>query len=388
LNLSFISGGIILDDMQGSVLLRKLKSSTIPFVVLLVFFVLLAARVIWPMVNAFAWAAVLSFFTYPVYRFIHIRIFQGRWSYLAAAFNTVLIIFLLVLPMFGILTTAIKELGKLYQIFVEWLPTVSGRSLGSILAIPQIDWLLSKYPDIFELPLWSDLLSNLPGVLMSFISRLSTGILGNTFQLFFNLFVITVGVFFLTVDGEKLLSFVREILPLSASERDVFFTRTRQMLYAIFYGIIMTAGAQALLGGIGWWYVGLANAVIAAIAMFFLAMIPMVGASLVYVPGAIYLWATGDTKNALILLVWGLVLVSSIDNFLRPLFIYEGTKAHVLMIFAGILGGLSVWGFLGLFMGPLVLSVAYFMLCLYRDATFSPEEAAPPANMDNAPPSP
>ena len=354
---------------------------------LLVFFMLLAVRVIWPMANAFAWSAVLSFFTYPIYRFIYVRIFRGRLSYLAAALNTILIIFLLVLPMLGLLTTAIKELGKLYQIIVEWLPTVRDRSLGSILSIPQLDWLLSKYPDFFELPLWSDLISNLPGILMSFIRRFSTGLLGNTLQLGFNLFVITVGTFFLTHDGEKFLSFIREILPLSTSEKEVFFTKARQMLYAIFYGIILTAGIQAMLGGIGWLFVGLPNAVIFALVMFFLAMIPFLGTPIVFVPGAIYLWATGDTKNAVILLVWGLVLVSAIDNLLRPLFIYEGTKAHVLMIFVGIMGGISAWGFLGLFLGPLVLSVAYFMLRLYHAATFSPEAVIThPAKNGDAPP--
>jgi predicted PurR-regulated permease PerM len=348
--------------------------------------VLLAGRVIWPLSDALAWSAVLSFFTYPVYRFIHQKIFRGKWSYFAAALNTTLSIFLLVLPMLGLATTAIKEFGKLYQVFVEWFPTVRGRSLGSILSIPQLDRLLSRYPDFFELPMWSDLVSNLPGTLMSFVRRLSAGLLGNTLQMGFNLLVVTVGSFFLTHDGEKFLIFVRQILPLSSPERDVLFTRARQMLYAIFYGIILTAGVQAALGGLGWWYVGLPNAVIFALLMFFLAMIPMLGTPLVIVPGSIYLWATGDTKHAIMLLVWGIVLVSSIDNFLRPLFIYEGTKAPVLMIFAGILGGISTWGFLGLFMGPLVLSTAYFMIILYHNATFSPETDTSPEASDEAPP--
>ena len=374
-----------MNDRQDSVLLRKFKSNTIPFIVLLVLLVLLAARVIWPLVNALAWSAVLSFFTYPVYRFLHVKIFRGRWSYFAAVLNTALIIFLMILPMLGLLGTAIKELSRLYQFFVEWFPTIRDRSLGSILSIPQIDRLLTRYPDFFDLSLWRDMISNLPGALMSFIRRVSGQLLGNTFQLGFNLLVITVGTFFLTHDGEKFLSFVREILPLSPSERDVFFTRARQMLYAIFYGIILTAGVQAVLGGIGWWFVGLPNPVLFGLIMFFVALIPFLGTSLVFVPGAIYLWATGDTKHAIMMLVWGFLVISSIDNFLRPLFIYEGTKAHVLMIFAGILGGISTWGFLGLFMGPLVLSVAYFMLRLYHAAIFSPE-ADVPAKTDEAQP--
>ena len=343
--------------------------------------------VIWPLSTALAWSAVLSFFAYPVYRFIHGKVFRGRLSYLAAGLNTFLILFLLVLPMIGLGGSAIKELGRFYQLFSDWFPTVQGRSLSSILSLPQLDWLLSKYPDFFELPLWSDLAANLPGIITSFMSRLSRELLGNAFQLGFNLLVITVGTFFLTHDVEKFLQFVNEMLPLSPSEKDIFFTRSRQMLYAIFYGIILTAGIQAILGGLGWWFVGLPNPVIFALVMFFLAMLPFIGTPMVIVPGAIYLYATGDTKHAIMLLVWGFMVVSSIDNLLRPLFIYEGTKAHVLMIFAGILGGISAWGFLGLFMGPLVLSVAYFMLRLYHGATFLPEAATPLAKGDEAGPS-
>jgi predicted PurR-regulated permease PerM len=355
----------------------------VPFVVLLCFFVSLGARVIWPLASALAWAAVLAFFAYPLYRFIRDKLFRGRCSYLAAALNTFLVIFLLVLPMIGLTATVIRELGRFYQFFVEWFPTVRDRSLSSILSLPQLDWILSKYPDFFELPMWSDLAANLPGLLTSFMTRLSRELLGNAFQLGFNLLVITVGVFFLTHDGEKFLRFFDEILPLSHTEKDIFFLRSKQMLYAIFYGIIMTAGIQAVLGGVGWWFVGLPNPVLFGMVMFFLAMLPFVGTPMVIIPGAIYLFMTGDTKHAIMLIAWGILVVSSIDNLLRPLFIYEGTKAHVLMIFTGILGGISTWGFLGLFMGPLVLSVAYFMLRLDHTATFSPETVMSPAEIDD-----
>jgi predicted PurR-regulated permease PerM len=109
---------------------------------------------------------------------------------------------------------------------------------------------------------------------------------------------------------------------------------------------------------------------------------------MVMVPGAIYLFVSGDVKNAAILLAWSILIVSSIDNLLRPLFIYEGTNAHILMIFTGLLGGIYAWGFLGLFMGPLILSVAYFMLRLYHTATFTPEAQTPPANEPDSPSAP
>jgi predicted PurR-regulated permease PerM len=349
-----------------------------PFVTLLCLLVALAGRVIWPLASALAWAAVLSFFTYPLYRFLRMKVLRGKLSYLAAGLNTFLILFLLILPMIGLATTFIRELGRVYQFFITWFPTVQGRPLSSILSLPLLEWILSKYPDILELPMWSDIAANLPGLIASFMTKLSGELLGNAFLLSFNLLVITIGTFFLTHDGESLLRFVDGLLPLSVSEKKVFFLRVNQMLYAIFYGIIMTSGIQATLGGLGWWFTGLPNPVLFALLMFFLAMLPFVGAPMVIIPGAIYLFIKGDAKNAAILLAWGFMVVSSIDNLLRPLFIYEGTKAPVLMIFIGILGGISTWGFLGLFMGPLVLSVAYFMLRLYHTAVSS-TETSPPA---------
>jgi predicted PurR-regulated permease PerM len=349
-----------------------------PFVTLLCLFVALAGCVIWPLASALVWAAVLSFFTYPLYRFLHMKVLRGRLSYVAAGLNTFLILFLLVLPMIGLAATLIRELGRVYQFFITWFPTVRNRPLSSILSLPQLDWILSKYPDILEFPMWSDIAASLPGKITSLMTRLSGELLGNVFLLGFNLLVITVGTFFLTHDGEKFLGFVDETLPLSVSEKEVFFLRVKQMLYAIFYGIIMTAGIQATLGGLGWWFTGLPNPVLFGLLMFFLAMLPFVGTPMIIVPGAIYLFISGNARNAAILLAWGFLVVSSIDNLLRPLFIYEGTKAPVLMIFIGILGGISTWGFLGLFMGPLVLSVAYFMIRLYHTATSVPEIALPP----------
>jgi predicted PurR-regulated permease PerM len=337
--------------------------------------------VVWPLASALAWAAVLSFFTYPLYRFIYRGLFRGRFSYVASALNTFLILFCLVLPMIGLGAAVIRELGRFYQFFVEWFPTVRGRPLSSILPLGRLDWLLSKYPDFFELPMWSDLAANLPGIITSFMTRLSGHLLGNAFQLGFTLLVITVGTFFLTHDGASAARFAREMLPLTETEKDVFFARVKQMLYAIFYGVIMTAGIQGALGGLGWLFVGLPNPALFGLAMSFLAMLPFVGTPMIIVPGAIYLYVSGNVKGAVALLAWGFLVVSSIDNLLRPLFIYEGTKAHVLMIFIGILGGISAWGFLGLFMGPLALSMTFFMLRLYHTATFTPapETGPPPA---------
>jgi predicted PurR-regulated permease PerM len=100
--------------------------------------------------------------------------------------------------------------------------------------------------------------------------------------------------------------------------------------------------------------------------MFILAIIPFVGTPLVLLPGAAYLFAEGRTGSAIFLAVWALLVVSAIDNFIRPMFISEGSKVHILIIFTGVVGGLATWGFLGIFIGPLILSMFFFFLDSYR----------------------
>jgi predicted PurR-regulated permease PerM len=353
--------------------IRNMKNSSIPFVLLLCLFIILSGFVIRPLAPALAWAAVLSFFTYPAYSFIHIRILRGRYSYLASGINTAMIIFLLVLPMIAAGFTITREASRLYMFFVNWYPD-RGFSLSQILSIPPLNRFASAYPNFFSLPIWSDVFSSASRVIATFMARLSREMVGNALKLAINLVIIIVASFFITHDGHVAIEFIRDVLPLSSSSKEAFFVRCKRMLYGIFYGVMLTAAIQAILGGLGWWFVGLPNPFIFGTIMFFLAMIPFVGTPLVWGSGTIYLLLNGDMKSGALLFVWGITMVSGIDNLLRPLFISEGSKASLLMVFIGIIGGLATWGFLGLFIGPLILSLSYFLLQIYRFIGNHPKE--------------
>jgi len=354
-----------MNSSYGSKNIRSMKNSSFPFVLLLCVSLILSLVVIKPLAPALAWAAILSFLTYPAYSFIYKKILRGKYSYFAAGINTVLILFLLVIPVTLIGLAVAREAGRLYMILVNWYPGKEF-SLNQILSIPQLSSFLEAHPDLFSLPIWGELFSNTSRALASFLARMSREMVGNAFKIAVSLVIITVGSFFITHDGHLLLKFMRDILPLSEDSKETFFTKSRQMLDAVFYGVMLTAGIQGTLGAFGWWFVGLPNAVIFGVLMFFLAMIPFVGTPLVWGFGAIYLFLNGQSGDGVILLVWGVTMVSGIDNFLRPYFISEGSKASVLMVFIGIIGGLSAWGFLGLFIGPLILSSSFFLLRIYR----------------------
>lgn len=351
-----------------------MNSSVVPFALLLSFFIILALFVTKPLASGLTWAAVLSFFTYPLYRFIYFKLFRGRYSYLAAGINTVLIIFLLVLPMFMIGGAVVHEGTKLYTFLQGWILDSKEPALDSILALPPIDWLLSMFPQLSELPIWKELIYNSASMLASITTSLSKELLGNALKMAFNLLVIIVASFFFTHDGHLISGFVKDLLPLSLLSKDALFLRGKKMLYSIFYGIMLTAAIQGTLGAIGWWFVGLGNPIFFGVLMFLFAMLPFMGTPFVWGPAVIYLFIQGDVKGGVILLLWGVLIVSSIDNVLRPYFISEGSNAHLLLVFVGILGGLSTWGFLGLFLGPLVLSLAVFFLHMYRLFVITPPD--------------
>lgn len=345
----------------------------VPFALLLFFFVFLAGVVVRPLAPGLAWAAVLSFFTYPGYRFIHTKVFHGRYSYAASAINTLLILFVLVLPLFAIGVAVAHEAAKLYWFLLERIPDAKGSSLESFLSLPPLAWLISMFPELKDLSVWSDLFYNSARTLASIMTGISKELLGNALKMAFNLLVIAVASFFITHDGHSFMRFINDMLPLSSASKEALLLRGKRMLYAIFYGVMLTAGVQGTLGAFGWWFVGLDNPVFFGALMFFFAMVPFIGTPIVWGPGAAYLFMQGRVKEGVILLAWGLMVVSSIDNVLRPLFISEGSKAHILLVFVGILGGLAAWGILGLFLGPLVLSLAVFFLHMYRLIVSAPD---------------
>ena len=152
----------------------------------------------------------------------------------------------------------------------SFLPDISYafvRIIG-VSSLPPFNRFFSTYPRLFELPVWNDFLVSATGVLANFMTGTSKELLGNVFRVGFNLFVITVASFFLTHDGHLFIRFIRDILPLSNESKDAFFMRSMRMLYAIFYGIILTAGIQGTLGALGWWFVGLDNPVLFGALMF------------------------------------------------------------------------------------------------------------------------
>ena len=136
---------------------------------------------------------------------------------------------------------------------------------------------------------------------------------------------------------------------------------SKKTLIGVVYGILGTALAQGVLAVFGFWLAGVPGAPFLGLMTFFLSFIPM-GPPLLWIPAALWLYAGGNTAWSIFLVLWGVFAIASVDNFLKPYFISLGSDLPLLLVLLGVLGGMIAFGFIGVFIGPTILAVAYSLM--------------------------
>ncbi len=179
--------------------------------------------------------------------------------------------------------------------------------------------------------------------------------------------------FFLFRDRSELLAGVRSVLPMSHAEADYFFSRIAGMTHATIFGTVVVAMIQGALGGFIFFVVGIPNALLWAAVMALLAMVPNAGAFVIWIPAAIFLAAQGQWGKATLLVAWGGLVVSSIDNVLFPALVGREMRLHTLPVFLSIAGGSLMFGAAGLVLGPVTLAATVALLDIIRRRTVRTE---------------
>jgi predicted PurR-regulated permease PerM len=192
----------------------------------------------------------------------------------------------------------------------------------------------------------------------------STSILGSLTRFMVNSLLLLFVLFFVLRDHDKMIAFIRHALPLSRSQEDILFKEVKDVSKSALLGSLLTAVTQGIVGGFGLWLAGFPGVFWGAV-MAFASLIPFVGTALIWAPAALYLAVTGEFEWAGFMLLWGVVVVGSIDNFLRPLFM-QGASMSTVVVFFSLIGGLQVFGLMGLIYGPLVFSVALVLFKIYE----------------------
>jgi predicted PurR-regulated permease PerM len=204
-----------------------------------------------------------------------------------------------------------------------------------------------------------------------------TGVAQNLLLFVANVIVVLVSLFFFLRDGADFCHRLRRLLPMDQEHQERLFGNIVNAMTAVVHGCLVVAIIQGLLSGVAYWMLGVPFSIIWGVATAFFALLPVGGTTIVSVPASIYLFLQGDTVRALILLAWSLGVVGTVDNILKPMFIGSRLKLPILLLFFGILGGLAVFGALGLILGPVLFALLAALLDLYSEeyGTASREKA-------------
>lgn len=209
------------------------------------------------------------------------------------------------------------------------------------------------------------------------LSNLVTGSVWVGMQLLITFFAL----FYLLRDREKALHYLRFFVPLTTSEAERLTRRVAEVVRASVFGTLIVAAIQGLLGGLMFWWLGLPAPLLWGAVMCLLSVLPIFGAAIVWVPAAILLALEGSWEKALILTLWGSVVVALIDNLLYPVLVGNRLRLHTLLVFIAIVGGLLMFGASGLVLGPGVLAITIAAMDIWHERTAAGQSAdAPPAN--------
>ncbi|HEV2708759.1 MAG TPA: AI-2E family transporter [Edaphobacter sp.] len=203
----------------------------------------------------------------------------------------------------------------------------------------------------------------------AYIGSRAAGFLGNSVRFITQLVVMLFLLFFLFRDRTLALNFLHSLIPLRADESTELLTRVGDTIYATALGRLVVAGVQGVLAGLAFWVLGVPGIILWAFTTSVMAMIPAFGALLVWGPIAIYLGLSGHWGKALLLAIWGGVIVSTIDNFLYPILVGTRLRSHTATILISILGGIALFGITGIIVGPVTFTIAATLLDFWRART-------------------
>ncbi len=311
----------------------------------------LAYVVLSPFLASLGWAAVFAMTLYPVFEQLSVRL--GRNG--AALATTLITAVLIVAPAVMLVSVLAREVPPLINYVQEASLTAPAR-----LAVA---WDVVRRRSPLDLPEDPAALVR-DGIkrALTFLAPRAGGMLADVVATIGSLLVMLFSLFFLLRDGHGLGRRIRDLLPLPERERDRLVTETRDLVIASVGAGLLVAAVQGAIGGVTYWLLGIGAPVVWGVAMAICALIPLVGSGLVWVPTAIWLLMSGEIGRAVILIIVGSVVIGTVDNVLRPLLLSGRTTASGLVIFLGLLGGVSAFGFIGLVLGPVVLVTAGSLL--------------------------
>ncbi|MBI2657475.1 AI-2E family transporter [Candidatus Woesearchaeota archaeon] len=353
-------------DATKSRLYPKIFFSILVFATLLLAFYI--AR---PFLPALLTGAIIAYLSYPLYEKTLKRIKNRS---IASLIVTILIILIFTLPLILVIGLVSKEAYATYNSINQhnlgtnfirivckdesWLSCRTLKSFTGFLPKEDLDYYLQSS------------IEKITGFIINNVSNLAASIP----SILLNFFVMVFVIYYLLIDGPSIARRIKNMLPLKEPHKQHVMDKFHDVTIAVFYGNISMAVLQGILGGIGFWLLGVPSPILWGFVMIIFALVPYFGAAVVWLPASLNLIFMGYLQNdssattrGIILGVYGLLIISSIDNLLKPRLIGRNGRVHPILVLIGVLGGLSLFGFIGLILGPVLLALLMTFVDIYEE---------------------
>ena len=337
------------------------------FLALLLFVVYQLSLILSPFFRAIFWSAILAFGFYPLYGKLKLRL--KTHETVAALVMTVLIFLLVVPPVVLLLLNLATQAIELYQSAATYVS--EGQLEKLIDQIRSTAFIQKIEVQIFQ---WEPLKENVAAWFLKstraigqFAAVQAGTLTKNLLLVSLNTFLMSVLLFVFLRDGEKIYDFIYQIAPLEPGTKKSVFAQVNDTFSAVIRGQLLTSLTQAIVAGVIFWVLGLPVPVLFAAVTFLAAMIPVIGASAVWLPLVIYLVMQLQYTKAIILFLFGALVISLIDNLMKPALIGEKTRLPYFLLFFGILGGIKLYGLMGIFIAPVILSLFFALTKIYQE---------------------
>jgi predicted PurR-regulated permease PerM len=275
-----------------------------------------------------------------------------------------------VLPVIALSLMLVREAGDAHVAINDWIRSGGVERLRDDIAkLPfrsgRIEDLISRI--VVEQGHLKNMLIESSKAVSQFLVVEVTGLVKNTLLLAADFLVMIFTLFFIFKDGKRLFASLYQLIPLEESHKQQIFSRLDQTVRAVVKGMFITAIVQGLLAGAAYAVLGVSFPVFLTALTMLLAPLPFGGTALVWGPVVLYLYWVGPVWKPLAMLVWGVGVVSTVDQVLRPILIGKGAQIPFVFLFFSVLGGLAAYGLIGLFLGPILVGLLLTALQIYRE---------------------
>lgn len=335
------------------------------FLSLFILSIAMLAWLIWPFISIIILAFVITGIFSPVFNLISVK---DKINPPFASFLTCSLIFFVVLVPIGFFVGILSK--EAHDLYITAKSALLNDQLKDLISnsglLEKANLVLTHFNIELTGEALNKAISEIGKIVGLFLYEQARSIAANTLAFFVNIFLMLLVVYFLLIDGNKLISFITDLSPLPKEQDEKLIRKFKDMAGAVLIGNGLGGLIQGILGGIVFMLFGLKSPFLWGVIMALLAFLPIIGIGVVFIPAAIYLFLKGQIASAIFFVIFYIILSGGIEYIFKPKIVGQRVKMHTLVVFFSIIGGLKLFGILGIIYGPLIVTAFLTLTDIYH----------------------